>query len=211
LAADVSGIAKLLAEACIYNLLGKIFDGDIEAIYDSAQQQEFERSIDALQCRGLKQSFAALQKQLPLYSQDDLKLEYTRLFTKGEGHPYESSHLPNPYGKSHELADVAGFYSAYGVKAGKDLPDHIASELEFMGLLSFKEGYALAHNLSSEAEICREAQKKFLQQHLLPFLKRFTEHIKTCSKIPLYQILADFTYNFVKCHAIELGLDNCET
>jgi len=204
---DTHRVIKLLAISSLYNLLSKIFNGDIKAVNDPELWIELRQAVKTLSCNDLELGLASIEKLAGEYSQDELMLEYTQLFVKGEGKPYETSYLSNPYGKNIELADISGFYKAFGIRPKQDLPDYISCELEFMSLLCFKESYAIIHNLLSEADICREAQKKFLEQHLCRWLKDFDTHLSSCGKVKLYHKLASFTRNLVKCHATELGLE----
>ncbi len=82
--------------------------------------------------------------------------------------PYESEYCPQTFSvlRSHQIADVAGFYSAFGLQPSRDMPerhDHIALELEFMAWLIAKE---LRSDSIEQATICREAQTRFFADHL---------------------------------------------
>lgn len=71
--------------------------------------------------------------------------------------------------KGQDLADIRGFYSAFGLEQEDDgeVADHIAMELEFYALLLWKE-----HLLSDDREgreIVSDARKKFLAAHLGAF------------------------------------------
>ena len=80
---------------------------------------------------------------------------------------YGSEHI---FQKSQDLGNIAGFYSAFGLESSekkeKESLDHISVELEFMYVLTFKEGYALENHGSEKADICVDAQKKFLKKIL---------------------------------------------
>lgn len=95
--------------------------------------------------------------------------------------PYESEYSTQAFSvsRSHRMADVAGFYHAFGVELSDDRrerPDHIALELEFMSWLIAKESRALdagGPDAEERAEICRDAQKKFFTDHLGWWLPAF--------------------------------------
>lgn len=66
------------------------------------------------------------------------------------------------------MADVAGFYRAFGVdSSGSDSrPDDLAVELEFMSYLCRKEAYALEHSGRPRVSQVRKAQRMFFEEHL---------------------------------------------
>jgi TorA maturation chaperone TorD len=84
--------------------------------------------------------------------------------------PYEGAYgPPRMSGKAMQLADIAGFYAAFGMTATDrqpDADDHIGAELEFMGVLALKEAWALAEGHADHAEVTRAAQRAFLDEHL---------------------------------------------
>lgn len=96
------------------------------------------------------------------------------LLSSSECTPHETSYCPQTFSvyRSSRLADIAGFYRAFGVSASRDQPervDHIALELEFMAWLLAKEEHARASEddtVLERAEICQDAQRRFLEEHL---------------------------------------------
>ncbi len=76
---------------------------------------------------------------------------------------YTAKHL---FQVSDQMADVAGFYRAFGVEAQGERPDSLAMELEFGYLLALKEAYALEHDGRGKVAICRKAERAFLREHL---------------------------------------------
>jgi TorA maturation chaperone TorD len=61
--------------------------------------------------------------------------------------PYETSHVKgDAFATSQLLADLAGFYRAFGVDLAdrRERQDHVAVQLEFLALLAAKEARALA-------------------------------------------------------------------
>ncbi len=71
----------------------------------------------------------------------------------------------NPFSAYNEMADIAGFYTAFGLGFDKERSDHISMELEFMRLLTLKEAKALMDNEPENLNICISAQKRFLESH----------------------------------------------
>jgi TorA maturation chaperone TorD len=110
--------------------------------------------------------------------------------------PYESAYAaaPRMAGKSAELADVAGFYAAFGLApaaARPDMEDHIAAELEFMSILALKEAYALAEADAEGLAVTRGAQVAFLTDHLGRWVEAFTGSLRGATPVPYYAAAAD--------------------
>lgn len=85
------------------------------------------------------------------------------------------------------MADIAGFYRAFGVEVGGDARervDHIAVELSFMQLLCLKEVYAKEHANSEARTICRDAQRGFLRDHLLCWAPAFAHRLEASGEPP---------------------------
>lgn len=104
--------------------------------------------------------------------------EYYRVFGLVTCHdcpPYETEYQPvtDAFFRAQEMADIAGFYRAFGLAVRRDLgerPDHIALELEFMALLLAKGRLAVAENdparSAQRAAVCDNAQIAFFRDHL---------------------------------------------
>lgn len=83
------------------------------------------------------------------------------------GAEYGQAHI---FEKTQTLADVAGFYRAFGLDLSegvRDRPDHLATELEFMEFLCLKQALAVRRGDHAERqELCRNSQRAFLGSHL---------------------------------------------
>lgn len=103
-------------------------------------------------------------------SLESLQADHRQIFGLTGSLMYETElGLPHEFRQSQELADIAGFYRAFGFQTGgivRERPDHLGTELEFMYLLALKEAYAALNSMPEQAEICIDAQRKFLQDHL---------------------------------------------
>ena len=135
-----------------------------------------------------------------------LQSEYLR--TIGISGPllYETEYgLEGSFRQSHELADINGFYSAFGFNVGgtvRERPDHLATELEFMHLLALKQRHA---SEADQAAICIDAQRKFLEDHLGRWIEGFAIRVAFEAKDSLYSELARFAVAFVQADAAGLG------
>lgn len=98
--------------------------------------------------------------------------EYARLFlSSAPCPPHETAYGDGRRfaGRTAELADISGFYSAFGLglsESQPDLPDHVSAELEFYSLLLVKAAYADLQGMVEEREISENAGRLFLESHL---------------------------------------------
>ncbi len=123
---------------------------------------------------------------------------------------YETEYgLPHEFRQSQELADISGFYRAFGFRLGgarRERPDHLAVELEFMYALALKQAYALHGGAAAQAQICVDAQMRFLQDHLGRWLELFERSLITNGGVEPYLSLVHFLTAFVLADAAALGV-----
>jgi len=112
--------------------------------------------------------------------------------------------------RTFEMADVAAFYRAFGVEVedGGERPDHIAVELEFMNLLAVKESVALQEEGEGEhADICRNASRAFLRDHLVRWAPRLGECLAEAKGDPVYSAAGRLLGRFVRFDAEKLDAE----
>jgi TorA maturation chaperone TorD len=118
-------------------------------------------------------------------SRDRLVDDHTRVFglvVSKECPPYEVQYCPQTFSvfRSQRMADIAGFYRAFGVEPGRDAPervDHLACELEFLAWLVAKELHAREQQgdeWTERSETCRDAQRDFLAEHVAWWVPAFS-------------------------------------
>jgi len=109
----------------------------------------------------------------------DLQEEHRRTFGLTGSLCYETElGMPNEYRQSQEMADISGFYRAFGFQVGgeqRERPDHLATELEFLYVLSLKEAYAAEQGIDEHVEVCVEARRAFLRDHLGRWIGLFAQ------------------------------------
>ncbi len=95
--------------------------------------------------------------------------------------PYETEYVPSKFTfqRSHMLADVAGFYGAFGLQTSTstpERPDHIVLELDYMAQLIALE-MAARENADpaavEQADVCLDAQDRFLREHMVWWMPAF--------------------------------------
>lgn len=162
-------------------------------------------------CQG---TAAELRPAIAALGADALERAYTRCF----GHamskdcpPYEAEYgQAHVFQKAHTLADVAGFYRAFGLDLAADAHeriDHISVELEFMHFLCAKEAYALAHDHTAEQlALCRAAQRKFLCEHVGRWAFGFARRMGARAGDTVYGVLGKLLAAFLAAELNRLGL-----
>lgn len=117
--------------------------------------------------------------------------------------------LPHEYRQSQELADISGFYRAFGFTTGGDVrerPDHLSVELEFMHMLALKCWLAACRDEQERVEICREAQRTFLADHLARWLGGLPQQMALVPAQSPYPELLRFAADYVRRDAALLGV-----
>ncbi len=133
-----------------------------------------------------------------------LTVEYARLFI-GPEHvpvpPYESVYRDidpssgKPVVNGPTTIAVKSLYQRHGLRSReehRDLPDHVATELEFLYFLCRKEAEAWRSGDLDEAKEMRRAQQTFLAEHLGRWWPSFFERLVAAKPANVYQILGEF-------------------
>ena len=150
---------------------------------------------------------ALMEESIRKYSDDDLTVEYARLFLgpfEIKAPPYGSLYLDGEgrvMGDS--TMDVIRFYEDAGLTRSKDcgdLPDHIAVELEFMSYLIYKEIEAIEKSDFATALEMIKKQESFLDRLLGRWIVQFCRKIKESTDNEFYTALADCASLFVKSY-----------
>jgi TorA maturation chaperone TorD len=136
---------------------------------------------------------------------DDLELEYNRLFV-GPGaprvYPYESLYQDSMglvMGPSAGEALEAYRRSGLAVNtAFRDLPDHVAVELEFMARLCFEEARAGSAAEAGLAFRLKQQQRSFLDEHLAVWLPALCERVIRETTSIMYRGVAEIAAIFVE-------------
>ncbi|KKM71466.1 hypothetical protein LCGC14_1430360 [marine sediment metagenome] len=115
------------------------------------------------------------KKNLSKYQQkiEEIRADYLSIFDTGRKiSPYETEYMSEKVSrKPFELADIAGFYAAFGFDVKEDIRnkealDHISIELEFMAILTWKAVYAREMKQDENLRIVQDARMKFFKEHL---------------------------------------------
>lgn len=83
-------------------------------------------------------------------------------------------------GRGPLLAAIGGFYQAFAYEphaCEREVPDHIAVELDFLAYLAFKGAFAADAQMKEELEVTTEAYDAFLRDHLGFWIEPFLESL----------------------------------
>jgi TorA maturation chaperone TorD len=145
-----------------------------------------------------------MEKSIYSYTEEDLRIEYAKLFVG----PFEL--LAPPYGSVYlddgnrvmgdSTMQVIEIYKNEGLSKDddfKDLPDHIAVEMEFMSYLMYKEREALHKSDLDAAREYVNKQKVFLHNIIQPWVPPFCNKIREGTENRYYQSLAGCLSTFI--------------
>lgn len=208
-------ISVTLDRSNIYRLLSGAFlypdEGLFTRIQDGAVVKElgaFARGLVRGGKAALSKGIQNLASSLEGLTLEGLQAEHRRIFghtISKECPPYETEYSgAHIFRQTQDLGDIAGFYKAFGLKVSENIRerlDHISTQLEFMHFLAYKEAYAHEHHGKKKTEICREAQRKFLEEHLGRWAPLFLGRLAEKAEGGFYKELAQLTGYFLAFEA----------
>jgi TorA maturation chaperone TorD len=142
-----------------------------------------------------------------------LEPEHVRLFgPAGRTPPVETAWADagRLLGKAAALADLGGFYRAFGVQPGTVQPrpeDHLAVELEFLSVLAVKEAWAIAEGLAEPLAVTRDAARLFLADHLGTWVDAWREALAGEQAPTTYVQLAEAVTRLVRAECARLRVE----
>jgi DMSO reductase family type II enzyme chaperone len=230
------GTAVLLARECLYRFLaaslsdpytdrfGLVLDqrnqrlaaAAADLLRHEAGQSPAPLGIGELPPSQLDLTTLLVELERPL---EELRADYDRVFglvQSRECPPYETEYHAStePFFRTQQLADVAGFYRAFGLqtaRAAPERPDHIAAELEFMAFLALKERLALesagdSPDPADQAAVCAAAQRSFCGDHLAWWVPSFAMGLRRKAGQGLFAAVGKVLAAFVAAERVRFGL-----
>lgn len=200
--AEGADMARLLA-ACYYQPGPEFAE---ERVFDAMQAAA--SALDAELSASAQRLGAAFDSE-PL---QELLIDYARLFLG----PNETFALP--YGSvwltgekalmQDSTLAVRALYEQAGFEVDDDfreLPDHVAVELEFLYLLKFREAEALHRNDDAALAANTAQRRDFLANHLGRWIGPFSAAMREHAQTSFYRELASLTECFVQREAQVAG------
>lgn len=187
-------LMDVLWRADMYRLLALALDrpsADIQVALKELSTELMSESRVAQDTHGLGTWLPEIAAQVSALSIDEWQAEYHRLFVNEVFVPPSEG----SYGlveRGAILGDVSGFYRAFCMQVSDEVgpPDQLKIEIMFLCLLALKEANAIQQNLSDKLEITRDAEKKFLDDHVGRWLPQFSERLWDCTHHPFYRAVS---------------------
>lgn len=157
--------------AIVYELFSHAFGEPEKEIFEFIKEGGFSEYMGNALCyhpclkEGLILDLRWLKEETNEMDIDDMEVLYSHIASREKNLLYEGNYH-HAFNAFEEMADIAGFYRAFGLDFGCERPDHLSLELEFMRMLCLKESKALLDIEPENAEICLNTQKEFLSCHL---------------------------------------------
>lgn len=134
-------------------------------------------------------------------NEDDLAVEFTRLFDVGASGP------PCPlygglYGgaRMKTMEEVVRFYNHFGLtlsESPRELPDHITTQLEFLHYLCFREAEAIGQGGDPSPFRC--AQRDFVIRHPGSWVPKLRARLEDAEPMPFFAELVRRLERFLAC------------
>lgn len=193
-AAALADMSRLLA-ACYYEP-GPEFTEErlFDAMIDAAQR------IDA----GLVEKASLLKTAFEADSQQDLLVDYAHLFLGPVGLlalPYESAWLEKQGVPAAEATQaLLDVFADGGFEVDpefRDLPDHLAVELEFLYTLFFRTAAAIRDDNQPAIQELGDLRQRLIDLHLGRWIADFYAAVNAGAQCRFYRELADLTAQFI--------------
>jgi TorA maturation chaperone TorD len=198
-----------IGRASIYGLLAGVFaypdDTAIQAIRNGSKS--VISVIDSFDSdKSFRQAAFTFTRIATKSSDDELRRHYSELMVgRRQCHLDESEYDKAIFNRYQRLADVAGFYRAFGFNVSncsRQRPDFIGTELEFMQVLLLKRAYAEEQGWNTETQTCVSAESIFIGEHLEWWVKLMCKNLRGDETCTFHTSLSNFLEHFVRTEGL---------
>jgi TorA maturation chaperone TorD len=199
-ATALTPVERLEAKALAFLALARHFAAADARPTDGLSLDELAAAFEGL---GWTDAAAAAARAASRQSAPGVRLQHSQIFHQSVPPPYETSHAG---GGAADLADIAGFYRAFGVTLAGDKPDHLVAELEFVALTLAKEAHAWAQE-DGRADICASARARFIRERIGTWTDAFADAVQARHPDSVWSHLARAAALCVRAEARECGVE----
>lgn len=159
-------VDRLRAAAVASALLARTLGPDTEALVDPETRSAIREALDAAGADAATSRLGP-SEVAPERDPSELAGLWVRWFDLGRVAPYEGSNVVSTAGGvTPRLADIAGFYRAFGLQVVDDRSDHVVAQLEFLAMALLAEAEAIDAGDAAGAAGSSRAIRTFLRDHL---------------------------------------------
>jgi len=211
-----------LARECLYRFFSAIVAGPYSAAWERVSGAENQGLVieawNWLLPESNEFAMICLMDELNA-SLQAIRGQYDTVFglvVSKECPPYETEYYPaqETFGRSQQMADVAGFYKAFGIEPARSSPqrpDHLALELEFMAFVLLKIRLAVAASdhepeAGEQASVCAGALRDFLRDHLAWWIPAFAAGLRRTARGGYLHVLSGILAAWIPAECRRLGI-----
>lgn len=163
---SVTGTGELRVRAVSFALIARTLGSDPAPLVDPESIDALRRALAAAGASSALGRLAEVD-QASVPAVGELAGRWVRWFDLGRVAPYEGSNVASTAGGvTPRLADVAGFYRAFGLQVVDDRPDHVVAQLEFLAMAVLAEAEAIENDRTDDAGAAADAIRSFLRDHV---------------------------------------------
>ncbi len=197
----------LLARAAVCGLFARLLGPDPGPLAGGRERHELRAVLAVLGDDLAATALDELDRRSPL-TPEEVAARRTRLFEHGQAPPYEMSYVPSGLaGQTGALADIAGFYRAFGFQVERERPDHCVAELEFFTYLALAEAQYRDDGEHEGAEVCAAATRTFLREHLGGWFDAFAARLEEMDPGGCFGPVVAAAFEYLTAEAARLGVD----
>ncbi len=187
----------------------------VDAVREGKLFSALSRAAESLNQPAALDVLARIEPELARYetSPETLSVEYVRLFGLHGGvncPPFATEFgKRQAVSKAQDLADINGFYAAFGLALAKDStdrPDHVSFLFEFLSFLALKQVDAISQHNEEGLIVAADAEKKFFCRYVINWVPVFCESLAAQAQTAYYRELATLTKVFVEAEENRLGV-----
>lgn len=204
---------EALARSLVYRALAQAFAYPLAETVADLTEEDLPL---ALACAGalpvgVQEAAGRVGEIFGSLSPDDLESAYTRVFQhvhSVDATLYETDMTVqgDVFRQTQELADLGGFYRAFGMECGEERQDALSVELEFLHLITYKIGWAIVQGEVAGQEICEGARRAFLSDHVLRWVPDVAKRVEALDGDGPYGLAATFLRVFLDDESARLGV-----